>query len=39
MDLTTSTIRLNSPEGKMQAHEARPKDGGARPAIVVLMEA
>ncbi len=39
MDVTTSTIQLNTPDGKMEAYEARPKDGGARPAIVVLMEA
>ena len=39
MDITTSTLQLNTPDGKMEAYEARPKDGGARPAIVVLMEA
>ena len=39
MDVTTSTIQLSTPDGKMEAYEARPKDGGARPAIVVLMEA
>ena len=39
MEITTSTIHLNTPDGKMEAYEARPKDGGARPAIIVLMEA
>lgn len=39
MDITTSTIQLNTPDGKMEAYEARPKDGGARAAIIVLMEA
>ncbi len=39
MDITTSTIQLSTPDGKMEVYEARPKDGGARPAIVVLMEA
>ena len=39
MDITTSTIQLNTPDGKMESYEARPKDGGAHPAIIVLMEA
>ena len=39
MDITTSKLQLNTPDGKMETYEARPKDGGARPAIVVLMEA
>jgi carboxymethylenebutenolidase len=39
MEITTGTIQLNTPDGKMEAYEARPKDGGARPAIIVLMEA
>ena len=39
MDITTSTIHLNTPDGKMEAYEARPKDGEARPAVIVLMEA
>lgn len=40
MEITTSTISLNTPDGKMEAYEARPKDGAAaRPAIIVLMEA
>ncbi len=39
MDIATSTLQLNTPDGKMETYEAKPKDGGARPAIVVLMEA
>ena len=39
MDIMTSTIQLNTPDGKMEAYEARPKDGGTRPAVIVLMEA
>lgn len=39
MDITASTIQLDTPEGNMDAYEARPKDGGTRPAIIVLMEA
>ena len=30
MEITTSTIQLNTPDGKMESYEARPKDGGAR---------
>ena len=39
MDLTTTTLQLNTADGKMEAYEARPKDGGPRPAIIVIMEA
>jgi len=39
MDITTTTLQLNTSDGKMQAYEARPKDGGSSPAIIVLMEA
>jgi carboxymethylenebutenolidase len=39
MDITTSTIQLNTPDGRMETYEARPNDAGARPAIIVLMEA
>ena len=39
MDITTSTLQLNTPDGMMETYEARPKDGGTRPAIIVLMEA
>lgn len=39
MDVTTSTLQLNTPDGKMDVFEAKPKDGGPHPGIVVLMEA
>lgn len=39
MDITTSTLQLNTPDGKMETYEAKPKDSVARPGIVVLMEA
>ena len=39
MDITNSTLQLSTPDGKMETYEARPKDGGARPAVIVLMEA
>ncbi len=39
MDVTSSTIQLNTRDGKMEAYETRPKDGGTHPGIVVLMEA
>lgn len=39
MDITTSTLQLNTTDGNMEAYEARPKDGGPKPAIIVLMEA
>ena len=39
MEITTSTIQFNTPDGKMEAYEARPKDAAARPAVIVLMEA
>ncbi|HYY24260.1 MAG TPA: dienelactone hydrolase family protein, partial [Candidatus Udaeobacter sp.] len=39
MDVTTSTLQLNTPDGKMEAFEARAKEGGSYPGIVVLMEA
>ena len=39
MDVTTSTIQLNTPDGKMEVYEAQPKNGGPHPAIIVLMEA
>ena len=39
MDVTTSTLQLNTPDGKMETFESRPKEGGAHPAVVVLMEA
>ncbi len=39
MDITTTTLQLDTSDGKMEAYEARPKDGGPCPAIIVLMEA
>jgi len=39
MDITTSTVQLDTPDGQMEAFEARPKDSGSYPGIVVLMEA
>jgi len=39
MDITTTTLQLDTSDGKMEAYEARPKDGGPSPAIIVLMEA
>ena len=39
MEITTATHQLPSSDGKMEAYEARPKDGGTSPAILVLMEA
>jgi carboxymethylenebutenolidase len=38
-DITTSTLQLDTPDGKMETYEARPKEGGAHPAVIVLMEA
>src|SRR5881275_763088 len=39
MDITTSTLQLNTPDGRMETFEARPKSDGSYPGIVVLMEA
>ena len=39
MEIATSTLQLDTPDGKMETYEARPKDGGPYPGIVVLMEA
>jgi carboxymethylenebutenolidase len=39
MEISTSTVQLSTPDGKMETFVARPKDGGSYPAIVVLMEA
>src|SRR5262249_25671996 len=39
MDVTTSTLQVNTPDGKMETFEARPKEGGAHPAVLGLMEA
>lgn len=39
MEITSTTHQLNTSDGKMEAYEARPKNGGARSGIIVLMEA
>lgn len=39
MEIKTSTLQLDTPDGKMEAHEAKPEDAAAWPAIIVLMEA
>lgn len=39
MDITASMLQLDTPDGKMDVYEARPKDGAPRPGIIVLMEA
>lgn len=39
MEITTSTLELDTPDGKMEAYQAIPKSGGSHPAIIVLMEA
>jgi carboxymethylenebutenolidase len=39
MDVIGSAVQLNTADGKMEAYQARPKDSGAYPGIVVLMEA
>lgn len=33
MDITTSTVQIDTEDRKMEAHEARPKDGGKDPII------
>jgi len=39
MDVTTSTLQLNTPDGKMDVYEARPKTAGSYPGIILFMEA
>ncbi|OGQ74054.1 MAG: hypothetical protein A3G40_00040 [Deltaproteobacteria bacterium RIFCSPLOWO2_12_FULL_57_22] len=39
MEITSSTLQVNTPDGTMETYEARQKEGGACPAIIVLMEA
>ncbi len=38
MEITSTTHQLDTSDGKMEAYESRPKNGGARPGIIVLME-
>ena len=39
MDVTNSTVQLNTPDGKMDSYVAQPKDGGTYSGIVVIQEA
>jgi carboxymethylenebutenolidase len=39
MDVSSSTVQLNTSDGKMDAYVAQPKDGGSYPGIVVIQEA
>lgn len=39
MDVTSSTVRLNTSDGKMDAYVAHPKDGGGYPGVIVIQEA
>ena len=39
MDVSSSTVQLNTSDGKMEAYVAQPKSGGPYPGIVVIQEA
>ena len=39
MDVNSSTVQLNTSDGKMDAYVAQPKDGGNYPGVVVIQEA
>jgi len=39
MDVTNSTVQLNTSDGNMDAYVAQPKDGGSYPGVVVIQEA
>jgi carboxymethylenebutenolidase len=39
MDATSSTVQLNTSDGKMETYVAQPKDGGTYPGVVVIQEA
>jgi carboxymethylenebutenolidase len=39
MDVTGSTVQLNTTDGKMDAYVAQPKNGGNFPGVVVIQEA
>jgi carboxymethylenebutenolidase len=39
MDVSSSTVQLNTSDGKMEAYVAAPKDGRSYPGIVVIQEA
>jgi carboxymethylenebutenolidase len=39
MEVSGSTVQLDTLDGKMEAYVAQPKDGGAYPGVVVIQEA
>ena len=39
MDISSSTVQLNTSDGKMDAYVAQPKAGGSYPGVVVIQEA
>ena len=39
MDVSTSTVQLNTSDGRMEAFVAQPKEGGSYPGVVVIQEA
>lgn len=39
MEVTGSTVQLNTSDGKMEAYVAQPKGGGSYPGVVVIQEA
>ena len=39
MDVSNSTVQLNTSDGKMDAYMAQPKEGGSYPGVVVIQEA
>jgi carboxymethylenebutenolidase len=39
MDVTNSTVQLNTQDGKMDAYVAQPKESGKYPGMVVIQEA
>ena len=39
MDVSNSTVQLNTSDGKMDAYVAQPKEGGSYPGVVVIQEA
>jgi carboxymethylenebutenolidase len=39
MDVTHSTVRLDTADGKMDAYVAQPKEGGNYPGVIVIQEA
>src|SRR5512134_3536643 len=39
MEVSGSTVQLNTSDGKMEAYLAQPKGGGAFPGVVVIQEA